>query len=251
MRRIALVPVRRWPAAIWAIGGLAEEAYRSLARSWVPVESLSYYSDLSPYFAVDRSRRAPGPIRLLYAGRLEFQKGYDVVLHTVERLARLGTDFHLTVAGDGSLNGMLDGLPDAARDRIRFLGFQQRDALPEVFSQADALLFPSRYDGWGLAVVEAMAAGMPVLGSIHAGACVDLIQDGITGFLVDPFRTDDLFERLRLFLGRPEMLDAMGREARRRAREMDVTVGAARFAELVRKALGMAVAQELPSAGRV
>jgi glycosyltransferase involved in cell wall biosynthesis len=154
----------------------------------------------------------------------------------VEHLAK-ECQFDLMVMGAGPLQGLLSSLSATARERVRYLGFKQREELPDYFTASDVLLFPSRYDGWGMTAVEAMAAGMPVIGSIHAGSCMDLISDGINGFLVNPFQPQELEARMKYFITHPDEATAMGRLARRKARLFDTGVGGQRFVQYVQNIL--------------
>jgi glycosyltransferase involved in cell wall biosynthesis len=73
-------------------------------------------------------------------------------------------------------------IPIELRGRIQFLGFQQPHAMPEVFANADAFVLPSRHDGWGVVVNEALGAGLPIIVSDRVGAR-DLVTDGRNGLI--------------------------------------------------------------------
>lgn len=248
LRKIALLPVHWWPAAVWGIGTIAQTTYKNIIRTGINCECLPYFSDLSPYLAIkrcnviDRKR-----LRFLYAGGLTIRKGFDLIVAAVEQLAGDSEEFELVVIGAGPLEEKLKCLSPQARRRVIYLGFKQRGELPGIFADADVLLFPSRYDGWGMAAVEGMAARMPVIGSIRSGACVDMILDGSNGFVIDPFQPEALVSRMRHFLQKPLDVGSMGEQARIRARQYDVSVGCRQFAYLVRQSL--AIAEEMGCTG--
>ena len=69
---------------------------------------------------------------------------------------------------------------------IQFSGFVHREELPEIYAFADALIFPTHSDPWGLVVNEAMACNVPVILTSVAGCASDLVQDGENGFVIPP-----------------------------------------------------------------
>ena len=81
---------------------------------------------------------------------------------------------------------------------VEWLGFVAHADLPRVFARADAFVFPTLMDPFGIALLEAAAAGLPLVTSPHAGATADFVRDGRNGLVVDP---DDR-ERLADALGR-------------------------------------------------
>jgi glycosyltransferase involved in cell wall biosynthesis len=124
--------------------------------------------------AVDRAGRET--CTFLYAGRLDPEKGLDVLLHAFERVP--GT---LVLAGSGSEEERLRGLADG---RVRFLGPLDRDELPAVYEAADVFVLASRSEPWGMVLNEAAAAGLPLVATEGAGAAHDLIEHGVNGFRV-------------------------------------------------------------------
>ena len=133
-----------------------------------------------------------------FVGKLRYEKGLDVLLEAVDMLATRGGAVRLVVAGDGpgqaAAQRFLDGR-DAGR-AINMLGFTRDVA--GVLSAADALVVPSRWEGLPLSVMEAMAAGVPVIAA-RVGGVPELVADGRTGLLVppeDPQSLADAIERL-------------------------------------------------------
>ena len=97
----------------------------------------------------------------------------------------------------------------------RILGYVKRDLLPAVYESASAFALPSLYEGFGMPLLEAMAAGLPVLTSDYS-APPEVV--GTTGVLVDPLKVEAIAEGLRLLVGDPRSAQLMGAEARQRAR---------------------------------
>jgi glycosyltransferase involved in cell wall biosynthesis len=147
---------------------------------------------------------------VLFAGKLEAKKDPGFVI----RLAKVLQDaaFHFVLVGNGHLE---DELRKAAGDngRIHFMGFQNQQAMPEIYRMADVLVLPSRWnETWGLAVNEAMACGRPVIVSDHVGCAPDLIEEGKTGwvFRCDSQNEGDVAEWLREATSVPGLFRDMG-----------------------------------------
>lgn len=175
------------------------------------------------FFCQEAARiRQNGPIegapkRLLYVGNLEPGKRLDLLFRAIARLSRDRTDFVLEIVGSGSQEKELRQLAATlgVETCIQFLGFQQREAVAERLAQASCFVFPSDYDIWGLVLVEAMAAGLVCLASIHAGATTDLIRDGITGFALDFEDAEGVAQRLGWVLDHAEETRTIGDQAQR------------------------------------
>ncbi len=137
---------------------------------------------------------------VLFAGRLSPEKG-------IADLVAAAHDLPLVVAGDGPLR---DLVPDA-------LGFVGHDELERLYDEAAVVVLPSYREGLPLAVLEAMAHGRPVVAT-RVGGIPDLVEDGATGFLVEPGDVDGLRAALLRLLADPELRRRLGNEARRRVR---------------------------------
>lgn len=122
----------------------------------------------------------------LFVGRIARQKGVDVLIEAARIVARSRPDWRLALVGEGPSRAEIEG---PTRDdpllagRIRWLGF--RDDVPALLRAADLFVLPSRWEGMPNAVLEAMAAGTPVVATRVEGT-EELIADGRTGRLVPP-----------------------------------------------------------------
>ncbi len=184
LRAVARRPAVRWPAAIAAVGSTAAAAYRALAPDSCPVENIPYCCDLQPFFAAPRTASPNGAVRFLYCGQLIHRKGVDLLASAFVQLARKNPKATLTFVGEGPLHGDLARLiPPELNSRIHFAGFQPIESLPRWFSQADVLVLPSRHDGWGVVVNQAIAAGLAVICSDAVGAAADLVEPQANGFI--------------------------------------------------------------------
>lgn len=187
----------------------------------------------------------PGPNHILYVGNLEQGKRLDHLLEAIQLLARSRSDFVLDLVGSGSQESHLRQLAERLDivSCVRFHGFLQRPEVVRLLARACCFAFPSEYDIWGLVLVEAMAAGVPCVSSVHAGATVDLIKDGVTGFAVDFSQTQLVSGRLAWLLDHPEESIAIGERATKFILEqVNIPKSAVGFAAAIQKAFGGAPA---------
>lgn len=153
---------------------------------------------------------------LLCAGRLVREKG---VFELLEAYARLDdaerSQIGLVFAGEGGARAQLETrAAEIWPGSVRFTGFVQRDQLAELYGTAEALVFPTHSDPWGLVVNEAMACGLPIVASSVAGCVRDLVLDGRNGFVVRAGDVEEITGAIRRMLQNPEMVRAMGAESR-------------------------------------
>lgn len=169
----------------------------------------------------------PGQIVILYVGRLDEQKGLDVLLMALQQMPIPIVPWVLWVVGDGPLEAALRS--QAARSGleggVRFFGYQA-DVRPYL-AAADVFVLPSRYDTMPLAILEALAAGLPCVVSA-VGDLAEVIQAGVNGLVVNPDDPIMLIEALNRLLKDPSLRIQMGAAARLRADEFDTREMAAR-----------------------
>jgi glycosyltransferase involved in cell wall biosynthesis len=168
---------------IWGIGRFAVEGYRSEFGNHRRYINLPYFSDLGRFGCAERPTSAR-PRTLLFSGSLTRRKGVDVLASAFKALAALHPTVRLKIMGDGPLERALRLQLGALGKRVEFLGFRDWSELPAIYAGADVLCVPSRYDGWGLVVPEGLAAGLPVIATNRMGAALDLVQNGLNGWIV-------------------------------------------------------------------
>jgi len=204
--------------------------YKSPNCHHVPYAALPGVFDHSP------SRDAASAHRLVYVGRLSQRKG---ILPFTKVLARWAAahperqvDFSLV--GSGPLQAELEGLPKSGNCTLRFLGNRDYAGIATAYAEAGIFAFPTLADEWGLVVNEAMAAGLPVLGSRYAQAVEELCVEDVTGWSYRPDRDEEIHRALdRVFATTPEQLNAM----RTAAREKIAPLNAGNMADRVIDAL--------------
>lgn len=158
-------------------------------RPAVPVER---FADLRGPVRTDG-----GPLRVLSIGRLHWKKGFDDALRAMAQLRRQGVQITYRIAGDGTERSKLEFMIHAMSlgEQVELLGVCGQDQIRSLLSWADVLLLPSISEGISNAVLEAMAAGLPVV-STRCGGMDEVIEDRRTGLLVGISDTDAMVDRL-------------------------------------------------------
>jgi glycosyltransferase involved in cell wall biosynthesis len=162
---------------------------------------------------------------LLAVCRLERQKGVDVAVRAVAAVRARQPDVELVVLGEGPERAALEGLAGELGVPLRLLG-----RVPDVTAwlrRAGLLVHPVRWEGFGLAVLEAMVAGLPVVAS-RVSSLPELVVDGVTGVLVEPDDPAALAAGIERALAAPAQLGEAGKHRARDefsvARMADATV---------------------------
>jgi colanic acid/amylovoran biosynthesis glycosyltransferase len=129
----------------------------------------------------------PQSKRLLYVGRLADVKGLPILLNSLASLRRSHPDVLLTVVGDGPDRVTLQQTTEqlGLSQNVRFVGYQSQAEVRDHMQQTDIFVLPSFAEGVPVSLMEAMAAGVPVVTTRIAGVS-ELVEDGVSGYLVPP-----------------------------------------------------------------
>jgi glycosyltransferase involved in cell wall biosynthesis len=159
-------------------------------------------------------------------GRLDRQKGYDVLLLALAELPEAA----LVLVGDGPERRRLEAVAGdlGVGDRVRFAGWQAEPR--RHLTTFDVFALPSRFEGFPLAIVEAMLAGLPVAATA-VGSVPEAVREGETGLLVPPAKPDALAAALRRLLDDPALRDRLGADGRALALERFTAAAMARSFE--------------------
>jgi hypothetical protein len=213
--------LRRWllprAHAILVNGRSGERYIRGFGVCRERIVMAPYTTDMTrllslPVFREEQSRK-----RLLFVGQLVQRKGLEALLSALARWGRTNPQqqVELNVVGDGPLRNHLQAMTLPANVSVIWTGTVSYDQIDTVYRRAGILVFPSLSDEWGLVTNEAMAAGLPVLGSIYSQAVEELVEDGRSGWKFVPDDPDDLDRALQRALSTPSsVLEEMGRRAR-------------------------------------
>ena len=153
---------------------------------------------------------------VIFVGQLVKRKGVDILMEAIRPLFDRYPKLFLSVIGDGSEAESLQAaaVSMGIRDRVNFEGAMSSYKILPRIALTDVLVLPSRWDGWGMVVNEALTVGVPVIASNYCGAA-DLIQDGVNGYVFRSQDVEDLRRCLRRFLDSPHEHLAMRSAAAR------------------------------------
>jgi glycosyltransferase involved in cell wall biosynthesis len=216
-----------------AIVGIGREAELDYARRFPEARHfcVPYYCDISGFLDTPRERDTDAPITFFFCGQMIRRKGVDLLLSAFDRLIASGIEARLLLVGrEAELPLFLSALRPPARALVRYEGFHAPERLPEFFAQSDVFILPSRYDGWGVVVNQALAAGLPVITSDAVGAGMDLVEEGVNGSRFAAGDADGLYMAMERLALEPGLARAWGAASRRRALSLTPQAGAARWA---------------------
>jgi len=168
----------RWAdriAFVLAIGGTGHKFFNAVGFPAEKIVPFGYYLAAPPLAPESPISKLGGPFRFISAGQLIRRKGVDLLIEACVSLPQTG--WQLDIYGDGPERAALERLV-AGRglaDRIVFHGTIPNKLLREVLAAADCAVLPSRFDGWGMLVSEALAAGTPAICTDRCGSA-DLLR---------------------------------------------------------------------------
>ena len=147
----------------------------------------------------------------LYVGRLIKEKGIFDLLSAYAKLDEpTRSQIGLVFVGEGpSRKELVRRKADIRPGRVEFCGWVHREQIPEIYSLAEALIFPTHSDPWGLVVNEAMACGLPIIASDVAGCVPDLVENGKNGFIVPPKDVEGLARAMEQLFRQPDLAAQM------------------------------------------
>jgi glycosyltransferase involved in cell wall biosynthesis len=211
----------------------AEELERHYGPLAVPVTVVPNAVDPELFRPRERAGGSPGRARLLFVGAYE-RKGLDVAIRA---LALMRSDAELVAIGDGDRARHLRLASQVhVADRVRLE--PPRERIEEAFALADAFVFPTRYEPYGMVIAEALASGVPVVTTALAGAA-ELIRPGESGFVLeDPEDAAGFAAALDRVVGDPAARARMAQAARAAVRDLTWDMVADRTLEVYRAAAG-------------
>ena len=153
---------------------------------------------------------------VLFAAKFTARKRPQDLLHAALMLQDLATPFTVVMCGAGELDADLRRFcAENGLSNVVFTGFVNQQSLPELYGACDVFVLPSEGEPWGLAVNEAMCAGLPVIVARDVGCVPDLVKDGGNGFAPPTGDIEALATAVRVLVENPQMRAAFGQESRR------------------------------------
>ncbi len=157
--------------------------------------------------------------RIICAGRLDPQKGFDLLIEAFSKIAKQCKEWHIDIYGSG------DDFEKLSK-YIHFKGLENQlfikpttDNIYDEFQNSDFFVFSSRYEGWGLVLVEAMACGIPTVSFKCDYGPEEIITDKVDGLLVNNGDVNDLASKILWMTNNPIECKNMGKQARETAKK--------------------------------
>jgi glycogen(starch) synthase len=176
---------------------------RRLALSWMPETAIDVICNGTAPPTTFSMRKPSGKgVRILTVSRLIARKGLDTLITALARTQR--ADLSLEIAGDGPARTALTQLAVTAgvAHRVRFHGFVDHTSLAALYAQADIFVLASVAESCSMALLEAMASGLPVIAT-RVGGTVEVVKHESNGLLVAPASIDELSAALEILAGNP------------------------------------------------
>ena len=185
-------------------------------------ENLEAYHRIAD-MANDREEKEP--MGLLYVGSFIRRKGLDLLLNS---LPYVKGNYQLHIVGNGSREErdklMQQAQELGVQDRIVWKGFLEGEELLREYHDAAVFVLPTREDCFGLVLLEALGSGTPIVTSCYADGAYDIVEDGVTGFIVDPENPVELAEAIDRLIGDPKRLQAAARRSIELSEKFDYSV---------------------------
>lgn len=185
-----------------------------------------------------RSKLNVRGVCFLFVGHVNERKGAQQLIQAWKTFSdRVGGNCTLLMAGEGNSRATVEAyIRDHQITNTQLLGFVQRNELARIYGASDAFVFPTLSDCFSLAFEEAMAASLPVIGSVYGGES-ELVIEGENGWVCDPLNHDDLVAKLKAAYESAPQLRSMGQRARTAVEEMSIEKVAQRMRNVVEHVL--------------
>jgi len=170
---------------------------------------------IDPMAYAPRPAERSGPLHILTVGRLHPIKGYDVLLDACGLLKREGVVMKLEMIGDGPMRARLESqiVKLGLGDCVQIVGAVDQDKIGTYYDRADIMVVSSFMEGVPVVLMEAMAKELGVV-STRVGGVPELVEDGVTGFLVDPGSSESLAAAIKGYAVDPSLCRLHGKEGR-------------------------------------
>jgi glycosyltransferase involved in cell wall biosynthesis/peptidoglycan/xylan/chitin deacetylase (PgdA/CDA1 family) len=213
---------------ILGTGKTAVEMYRSLSRNDCLYESVPYFIDLSDFtnLVLPAAPAEGQDLQFVTSCQMIQRKGIDCLLRACEELPATG--WQLTLVGDGPLKSQFEKefASIILRGRVNFLGSVPYANRATAFAGRHVFVFPSRWDGWGMVLPEALASGLPVISTDRVMSAHEFVRNAENGFIVPAGDSQALADKMQWFLKNNSLYPQMSRAARKSVERYKADLGA-------------------------
>ena len=176
--------------------------------------------------------------RVVTIGRYAYQKGYDLLLQAWAEVEKQYLDWTLDIYGMGDQTGYRQLMTDTGVDVYRCHLNGPVEDVTKVYQNSSIFVLSSRFEGFGLVLVEAMACGLPVVSFDCPAGPDEIITDGVDGILVPSGDVHVMAEKLMALMADEELRKRLGQQARRSAKRYDMKTIASQWTTLFEKVKG-------------
>ena len=202
----------------------------SAKNDWSELSNVTLIPDPLPFTADEVS-----PLtfkRLVCIGRYDYDKGNDLLLQAWAKIEKQIPEWIIDIYGNGNMETYQQLMVQLGIDSSRCHLHGPITEVRKEYLQSSLFVLPSRYEGFGLVLIEAMACGLPVVSFDCENGPRNIISDGQNGFLVQPFDVDAFAERLLMLIRNEELRQKMGVEAHQSSRQYQIENIALRWKSL-------------------
>jgi glycosyltransferase involved in cell wall biosynthesis len=227
LRKLAMGTLYARLSGMLAIGSANADFYRAMGVPDSRIFLTPYTVDNARFIEaarLTREQRADMRLKLdvaderpivLYSAKFDMRKCPQDILRSAAQLNAEGAVFQLAMVGSGALEAELRALAESLEMRnVHFHGFANQSAMPGIYGACDIFALPSRDEPWGLAINEAMCAGLPVVASAEIGCVRDLVKEGVNGYTFTAGDVSGLAAALRPLIERADLRQSMSAASR-------------------------------------
>ncbi len=233
----ALKPIVRriWSGA--AVVTASSKEHQRLAHQTMPdleIQMIPNGVDTSTFRPANEPRQGP-EVNILCVGRLIERKGQHHLLHAFANLrTQCDHSISLTLVGTGDAETSLQRLATdlGVATAVNFTGFVSREDMPALYRQADIFVLPSENEGMSIALLEAMAFGLPVV-ITNVGGAAELVEEGVNGYITPWADVPALTKALATLVQANQARRTMGNEGRRIAKQFTWSAVTREYLELL------------------
>ena len=223
--------------AVMGTGSPARRALKKMGCSDFKIVDFPFFVDLDRYNKRYESLDKQLPILFVSVGRVENKiKGHDVAIKAFSRIDRK-FEWEYVIVGSGPDNKNIINLIDkyGLKNNVKVTGWMEPDKVTEVLKKAQVYVHPSLRDAYPAAVLEAMAAGLPIIGSNASGSVVDRIDHNKSGLIHSAGDIDELAQHLEWTLLNVEKVFEMGKQSRLVAEKWPVSIAVRIIREILQR----------------
>ena len=195
--------------------------------AWPELKNVSVIPD--PLSFVPTAQSTLGVKRVIAVGRYVYQKGFDLLLQAWAKIERQCPDWMLVVYGDGDRAPYEQMMRNLGIDTSRCLLNGPTTDIQREYVNSSLFVFTSRFEGFGMVLVEAMACGLPVVSFACPCGPKDIVRDGEDGFLVENGNIDELVQQLMKLMVDHRLRTAFARHAQQNAQRFNIEQTALRW----------------------